>query len=231
MVVRSVQESIAVFLQEGMAKFDPADSIRSPGGTTPRFAQYPPLRRLAQLDYREMSAPRKIGDLKLEALASPPANWRTRCGTGSVAWPVSPWLVARSLRSRLPMEVCLVWRGRFEGAVRAVTVVPGDEKPEFAADGSVLQRHKDPAKRFFLHGPDETLDDRDAAVLPHGPEALSNPATPAPRLEARVGELRTVIGDEVGWWPAGFPDHTHEKLSDTKGCGLCPEDLSPHDST
>ena len=77
-------------------------------------------------------------------------------------------------------------------------VVPAYEQQDLVFESRFLERHEQQSPRaFVLDCSHQPLDDRDTALLADGPEPLPNPAATTPQAEPVVGELATLVGDQV----------------------------------
>ena len=84
-----------------------------------------------------------------------------------------------------------------ERCMRAMLVVPREERSEFPAKVSLALWNHDPASRLVFHSPDEALDYSDAPVLPNGAEPWTNSLEPAPALEVATQEDGVLVADQV----------------------------------
>ena len=91
----------------------------------------------------------------------------------------------------------LVWGATIDSGIRTMLVIPVNEQLELILESCLAHRDQPLTCSLAFHRADETLDDRDAAVLPHGAKPwLDRPAT-APGLEAIAPELPSLVTDEV----------------------------------
>ena len=88
------------------------------------------------------------------------------------------WQAVIHLQRRAPAQ-CRVW---------PMLVVPIRVAGDLAAHLIQAERHDDLPRAFGLHGADEALDDRDAAVLPHRAIPRLDALSATPVLERRADE-------------------------------------------
>ncbi len=81
--------------------------------------------------------------------------------------------------------------------MRPVLVVPGEERSEFPAKGSLALRDQDPTRRLVFHRPDEAFDKGDAAVLSNRPVPWADRFPLAPALERRAPEDAVFVADQM----------------------------------
>ena len=81
--------------------------------------------------------------------------------------------------------------------MRPVLVVPGEERSEFPAKGSLALRDHDPARCLVFHRPDEAFDKGDAAVLSNRPVPWADRFPLAPALERRAPEDAVFVADQM----------------------------------
>ena len=80
--------------------------------------------------------------------------------------------------------------------MRPVLVVPGEERSEFPAKGSLALRDHDPARCLVFHRPDEAFDKGDSAVLSNRPVPRTDRFPLAPALERRAPENAVFVADQ-----------------------------------
>ena len=112
--------------------------------------------------------------------------------------------------------VDLVGRATVESLVRAVPVVPDHEQRKLPSKTIAPIRNDQSPRALALDGSDQTLDHGDAAVLADRAEPLSDAMAVAPFREAFVGELDTLVGDEMPWLSDGQPQGSSQKGSSKK---------------
>ncbi len=156
------------------------------------------------------------------------ANEHVRRRARRPSWPPRTRLELRQEASRSSAEVDLVRCPRREHLVRPIAVVPLSEDREFALDCSEPERDQDSSRALGLHGPDEALDDRDAAVVPDGAEALTSAAAATPSTEPDGCELSALVGDEVSWCDSGLAGDAIEKPLYRRRRGLAAESDHAH---
>ncbi len=84
-----------------------------------------------------------------------------------------------------------------ERGVRATLIVPVRETSELLAERVRTKWRQNDAHAFVLERQDESLDERNAAVLANGPEAGCDPLVITPVLERITPELRAFVADYV----------------------------------
>ena len=132
-----------------------------------------------------------VAHVDLDADAGSSTNERMRSGTRRAPRPSRTRLVARSATRGPSMEVDLVGGSRGERLVRTIGVVPVPPERQLRDEVGAAERNEHETSRALaLQGAHQPLDDRDAAVLADGTEAVLDAAAAAPALEALRGELR-----------------------------------------
>ena len=110
-------------------------------------------------------------------------------------------------------------------------VVPVNAQPEFILESGSAHRDQQTTCSLAFHRAAEPLDDRDAAVPPHGAEPwLDRPAT-APGLEAIAPELPSLVTDDVLGPSSSQPDGSVEKRLDVFRGREIAEDGETDDAT
>src|SRR5262249_20593532 len=135
-----------------------------------------------------------------------------RPGAGRTARPIGPRFDPRPTVRREPFEVDFVRRATVECGVRAVLVVPADDRSDGLGHGLGAQRDGGPAQ-MRLQRADRPLDDRDAAMLADRAEARVDAVAFAPALVAfRWPELRALVADQVfRRYTRGMDDSSEER--------------------
>jgi hypothetical protein len=77
-------------------------------------------------------------------------------------------------------------------------VEPARVSVQFPPERLPIQGDGDHPRALLLHGSDAALDDGDAPVHADGTKALLDAAALAPPPKVLAGELRPMVGDEVG---------------------------------
>src|SRR5262249_14351563 len=96
-----------------------------------------------------------------------------------------------------PPEVDFVRRATKQARVWSVRVVPADDRVEPASHRLATEWNRDSPGRF-LQTSNGSLNDRNAAVFPDGPEPGLDPVCPAPLLvTSGRPELRSFVADQV----------------------------------
>ncbi len=132
-----------------------------------------------------------------EAITGLSGDERARFGTGHASRPASARLDPRSSIGGPQLEVDFVRRLAFERGVRPMFIIPREEHCELPAEAHLALRHHNPASRLVFHGPDESLDNSDAPMLPDGAESRANSLASAPALEAIAPEDGVLVADQV----------------------------------
>ncbi len=127
---------------------------------------------------------------------------RGRPRTSRVPRPQRARLVPGRFVRRWQTPVHFDRRASSQRGVRSMLVVPGRVAAELVTHRAQPERHDDLPRAFALHRPDEALDDRDAAVLPHRAVPRSDPLSAAPVLERPAEELLPLVRDDcLGFEP------------------------------
>src|SRR5260370_869007 len=130
----------------------------------------------------------------------------------------------KSIGRKLP-EVNFVGRLALERRVRAMLVVPVDDRIELIAHCLAAQRNHHVTQRF-LQGTDKSLHHGNAAVLADGAEPRANAASLAPALiSGRRPELFPFIADQMRRRCSRGANRATEKCVDVLSCTtahLCP---------
>jgi hypothetical protein len=116
-------------------------------------------------------------------------------------------------------------RPAVEGLVRAVGVVPLDVGVDLHLDLAKGERDEDAPESLVLEGPDEALDDRDAALLADGAEAGTDAALFAPGAVIALKLRAPVRHDVLGVLSCGG-DGALEDLEHLAGGRLLLEDAA-----
>ena len=150
-------------------------------------------------------------DLNVESITGLSRNEHSWLGTRGRTRPVRPWLDSWSTMGREATEVGLIGRLAAERCVRTVLVGPIDQPVHFPDHGSSPCGDNDPSHSVF-DGPNGSLQNSDATVLPDGPESRPNVVLSAPALVSRRGpELASFVTDQMPWGRSGHSDRETEK--------------------
>ena len=144
-------------------------------------------------------------------------------------WPEWTRFEARLAIERSSRVVDLVGRSSAQGHVGTMLVVPLEVVRQLTAECRPGVGHRDSTRGFVFQAENKPLDHGDAAVLADGAEARRNAmAFPAALVEARAGELRPLVGDEV--FRLGLDDSHEpaEERSHGDGIRLLAEDRVAH---
>ncbi len=198
---------------------------------TDRVAARAVLRGLLQLNDGKMSSPDQVSDVQVEALAASPSHGNLRLSTGAAPRPSSSWLESRRTAGGREIEVDLVRSSSVKRTVRPMAVVPFDEQRELTEESRPVIGNDEPARALVLDGPDESLDNREAAIFLDGAEALSDTAAVAPAPEAVIRELPAMVGHQMTWTGSCLPECSPEGGSDGRRSRLLLEDCESHDPT
>jgi hypothetical protein len=79
-------------------------------------------------------------------------------------------------------------------------------------------------------GADQSLDDRDTAILAHGSESLADTPSSAPSSESFVAELHALVGDQVTGVRSRLMNQSSQETPDSHRRGLLFEDCEPHNA-
>ena len=99
-----------------------------------------------------------------------------------------------------------------ERGVRATLIVPVRETSELLAERVRTKWHQNDAHAFVLERQDESLDERNAAVLANGAKAGCDPLVITPVLERITPELRALVADYVFRSGTCYVNGAFEKL-------------------
>ena len=171
----------------------------------------------AQLDDGQVLASRAVLDRKFEPRTATPIDLRMRPSAGRAARPSTSWLETRSEARGRSSEVDLVRRAYTETGVWSVFVVPVDEVKQLAPEDVALVGDQHAARALALHRTNEPLDHRDASVLTNRAEPLLDASTATPPTEPGVGELRSLVRDQVSWGSSCVLDGAAEEPTDLDG--------------
>ena len=155
------------------------------------------LRGAPQADDRQLPVPAQALDLDVEPCARLAGDQRCRLRARGSAGPVWSGLNPRPAMGRKPPEVDFVRRATQQARVGSVRVVPADDRVERAPHRLATEWNRDSPGRFLQtsNGP---LNDRNAAVLPDGPEPELDPVCPAPLfVTSSRPELWSLVADQV----------------------------------
>src|SRR5262245_21838439 len=163
----------------------------------------------------------RVTNVELHVDARPSANKRRGAGTLRPSRPSQTRLVSwRAIRGGA-VKVDLVGRACGERFVWTLSVVPAAPKRQFAHElGSPERDEHQPSSASPLECPHQPVDDGDASALSDGPEAMANPATPAPAFEPAGCELQASVGDEMSWRPTCSTNGTVEECLDASRGGF-----------
>ena len=134
-----------------------------------------------------------------------------RFGAWGASRPASARLDAWSFIGRPQVEVDFVGCFSVERSVRSMLVVPIEVGSELFSKVSLQLRDYNPARGFFLHGPDEAFDHGDAPMLPDGAEPWPNPLAFAPVLEGAAPEDSVLVADQILGIALGASDRPSKK--------------------
>src|SRR5262249_30288258 len=115
-----------------------------------------------------------------------------------------------------------------QGLARTMVVVPGGIPLDLASHRIEPQGDEDLSRALVLQRPNEPLDHREAAVLPHRAEPVLDAATAAPLMEGSTRELGALIGDQVVRWPIALPAGPLEELPHLRGSRALGKNREPH---
>ena len=122
----------------------------------------------------------------------------------------------------------LVGRGAMETRVRAILVIPIGKQLKLSAEGLAAKWHEDDARTLALQAQDESLDNRDAAVLANGTESGCDAFEIAPAFEHVTPELLALVADHVFRCGACLMNRVFEEVLNRSGRGIVPECLKAH---
>ncbi len=126
------------------------------------------LRRTSQGDDGQMlPAPVEV-NREHEAIPWLSGDERASFGTGRATGPERAWLDTRLTIGWSQSEVHFVWRPASKCHVRAVVIVPSEERIDLPAKVCSVLRNLNPARGLVFQNLDESLDHCDAAVLSRG---------------------------------------------------------------
>jgi hypothetical protein len=92
-----------------------------------------------------------------------------------------------------------------------MTVVPRQEERKLAPKRIATVRDDQPLRALVFESPDESFNNSKTAVLADGSKPLADPPATAPSSEAFVGELRSLIGDQMSRHGASLPNGSSEE--------------------
>jgi hypothetical protein len=156
--------------------------------------------------------------------------------------PASDWLASGHLRSRafcfrwiagtrLQPRTAVGWSAMMQdlGGSRAVQVrmrtlevIPSKQAQHLGAHRQQPQRHEDGSQPFLLDRANEAFGDRDAPVLPYGPESGPD-ASPSAPLTELLSELHPAVGNRVPGCGTNATDCAVESSADLLRRGLSVE--------
>ena len=125
----------------------------------------------------------------------------------------------------------LVWGATIDSGIRTMLVIPVNEQLELILESCSTHRDQPATCSLAFHRADEPLDDRDAAVLPHGAKPWIDRPSAAPGFEAIAPELPSLVTDEVLRRCASDSDGSVEKRLDVFRGRDNTEDGETHDAT
>ena len=95
--------------------------------------------------------------------------------------------------------------------MRTMLVVPSEERSELSSEARLALWNHNPASRLVFHGPDETLDNSNAPMLPDGTEPWTNFLEAAPALEGAAPEDTVLVADQILGCGLGASDRPSKK--------------------
>ena len=170
-------------------------------------------------------------DLERELISRLTGNQRLWLRTARLPRPPRSWLASWFKIGGWKRVIDLVWGATIERSIWSMLVVPVNKQFERILKSCLAHRDQPSTCSLAFHRADEPLDDRDAAVLPHGAKPwLDRPAT-APGLESIAPELPSLVTDEVLRRCARESDGSVEKRLDVFRGREITEDGETHDAT
>ncbi len=170
-------------------------------------------------------------DLERELISWSNGYRRLRFRAARLPGPPRSWLASWFKIGGWKRVMDLVWGATIERGMWSVLVIPVDEQFEFVLESCLAHRDQRTACSLTFHRPDETLEDRDAAMFPNSAEPwLDSPET-APGLVAVAPELPSLVTDEVlGRCFRGWDGSVEKRLDVFRGRQIA-EDGEAHDTT
>ncbi len=99
-------------------------------------------------------------------------------------------------------------------------VVPVREECQLTAECLLPDWHQNHVHALAFQASDETLDNCNASLFPHGAKARPNFFLPAPVLETLAPELLALVADQVFWFGTLFFDRSAQKGLHCSGGGV-----------
>ena len=158
-------------------------------------------------------------------------NQRLRLRTARLPRPPRSWLASWLTIGGWKSVIDLVRGATIERRMWSMLVVPVNEQFELILESCLAHRDQAAACSLALHRPDETLEDRDAAVLPNSAKPWLDCLSIAPGLVAIAPELPSLVTDEVLGRCARGQDGSVEKRLDVFRGRKNTEDGETHDTT
>ena len=170
-------------------------------------------------------------DLERELISRLTGNRCLWLRTARLPRPPSSWLASWFKIGGWKSVMDLVGGATIERGMWSVLVIPVHEQFEFVLESCLAHRDQRTACSLTFHRPDETLEDRDAAVLPDSAKPWLDRPTTAPGLVAVTPELPSLVTDEVLRRCARESDGSVEKRLDVFRGREITEDGETDDAT
>ena len=177
----------------------------------PSYAEMLWLRSESQCNDRQVLPTLMIAHTKANGSATVAGDRCVRSGAWRTARPFRARFVSRALTRRQHIMINLMWRLATERRVRSILIVPIRIPHKLPTERFASKWHKDDPCAFVLEAQNESLHQRNAAVLTNSAEAGCDPIAITPVLEHIAPELLAFVADNVFWRRAGVDGSAFEE--------------------